>query len=365
MTRSFLRTACPALTAVLTSFAVHADQVLDQEVDATNGLSVLAVFVRQSLAQTFTVGRAGTLSEIDLQLSKATQADGSFTLSILPTSAGVPVSNAPLFSRSYLDQPLPTNADLFRYVAFDIADAKLSVSVGDRLAIALSSSSGTSPDNWIRWAVNRYPSVPTLYASGDQYFTRGDLSAPWQQEVYYKYSSGFRTFVSPAQVVPEPPINVSVFQGVTFTTRKSGSVIDLEIDAAGRNGDWTTAKFIDSSQLNNIGSFSSFAMGGDGSGWAPFNKELNANGCAGGPGEKRACAQGTPVALADDMHFEFTFDDGAALDLASADLKVRFLDENYEKVGSLLSQPIPEPGTCALMLAGLGVVGFAARRRKG
>ena len=33
-------------------------------------------------------------------------------------------------------------------------------------------------------------------------------------------------------------------------------------------------------------------------------------------------------------------------------------------VGSTVLAPVPEPGTYALMLAGLGVIGFVARRRK-
>jgi hypothetical protein len=38
--------------------------------------------------------------------------------------------------------------------------------------------------------------------------------------------------------------------------------------------------------------------------------------------------------------------------------------KNSNGVGGGHVSPIPEPSTCALMLAGLGVVGFMARRRR-
>jgi hypothetical protein len=54
------------------------------------------------------------------------------------------------------------------------------------------------------------------------------------------------------------------------------------------------------------------------------------------------------------------------LDLSAPNLKVLFVDDEGTKVGSLLSAtiPIPEPDTYALMIAGLGVIGFIARRRQ-
>ena len=57
---------------------------------------------------------------------------------------------------------------------------------------------------------------------------------------------------------------------------------------------------------------------------------------------------------------------GTGLSFDAPHLKVQFLiDEDQRKpTGSVLSQPVPEPETYAMMLAGLGLLGAIARRRK-
>ena len=50
--------------------------------------------------------------------------------------------------------------------------------------------------------------------------------------------------------------------------------------------------------------------------------------------------------------------DGQSYDATAADLMA------FDAIGWNLAAPVPEPATCAVMLAGLGVVGFVSRRRK-
>lgn len=140
------------------------------------------------------------------------------------------------------------------------------------------------------------------------------------------------------------PVGSLTFQGVTFTTKLVGKVFDVEIDAAGRNGDWADAMYIDSIQLDNIGTYSTFTMGGSGAAWTLSKTDLKHSGCHGG-GKKAtgACAQGTPISLTDDMHFTFTFDAGAILDDTAPYLTVRFLNAKMKNKGSMLAQPVLKP----------------------
>lgn len=162
------------------------------------------------------------------------------------------------------------------------------------------------------------------------------------------------------------------YQGVTFTTSYTGNTLTLEIDAAHPTGDWATATTIGALQIKDIGTFDSVLMTsapGAAMSWAYSAEELTANGCTGGEHVGRSfCYSGTHVALADDMIFTWTFT-GGTQDFTSPHLKVAFYNgDGTQKVGSLLSMniaPVPEPGTYAMMLGGLGLLAATARRRKG
>ena len=157
------------------------------------------------------------------------------------------------------------------------------------------------------------------------------------------------------------------FQGVTFASSFAGNVLTIEIDAAGRTGDWSSAVSMDVIAIKDVGTYSGVSLLGPGGAWTYSPNELDANGCTGGV-SGGACFSHSAVALGDDMIFNFAFD-GGPLSLDAPHLKVHFLDASGGKQGSLLSQniatAIPEPETYAMLLAGLGVLGFAARRRRG
>lgn len=162
------------------------------------------------------------------------------------------------------------------------------------------------------------------------------------------------------------------YQGVDFTSSWSGNVLTLEIDAANPTGSWAGATSLGALQFKDLGSFDSVALTAAPQGatnWTLSSNELNANGCTGGGHAGKAlCTSGTHVGLTDDMVFQFTFSGGTP-DPVAPQLKVSMFGANDRKIGGLMGEQVPvaavpEPQTYAMMLGGLGLLGFMARRRK-
>jgi hypothetical protein len=181
------------------------------------------------------------------------------------------------------------------------------------------------------------------------------------------------------------------YQGVTFTSSWSGNVLTLEIDAAKHTDDWSTASGLSALGIGGIGDYTSVSVSATprgASSWTTSSAELNGQGCSGdtkGQDGSRLCFYGQQIGLSDDMLFSFTFS-GSQVDTIDPHVKVQFVDGEGKKVGSLLSatlpgaglQPavpavpssgggkpgdVPEPQSIALLLAGLGLMGLAMRRK--
>jgi hypothetical protein len=146
-------------------------------------------------------------------------------------------------------------------------------------------------------------------------------------------------FLMPAQA------GVLTYQGVTFTSTWSDNVLTLEIDAAGRTGDWSTATGLAALGIKGIGTYTSVSVTATPKGatsWTTSGAEMNASGCAGanrGAAGSRLCVSGQQIALADNMVFTFTFT-GAKVTTADPHIKVEFVDAKGTKTGSLLSQTL-------------------------
>ena len=151
----------------------------------------------------------------------------------------------------------------------------------------------------------------------------------------------------------------------------------IEIDAANRTAGWASAVSIDSIALNAPGSWSwvnasDISLSGPGSFSGDISGTgLNAGGCQGLTlGANHPCWSGL-AALTDDMFFDFTFSGDATISsyTDTPHLKVRFIDGNGRKVGSLLSADlqsvsVSEPGNLALLSLGLVGLGYARRKIK-
>jgi hypothetical protein len=187
-----------------TTGPAHAAPILDQENVVTRANFNGAFFIGQvgipntvdvQLAQTFTVGVAGTLARVEVQVNRATVTTVPLVLDIVRTNAGVPDQAAVLASLSIPADAIPlggTFTDLFTGV--DLAGAAFTVNRGDVLALVL-----TAPG----------PNPPTL----DQYFLMASFSTysggglfrrqvpPGGPFVSFLQDGGFRTYVEP---IPEP-----------------------------------------------------------------------------------------------------------------------------------------------------------------
>jgi len=160
--------------------------------------------------------------------------------------------------------------------------------------------------------------------------------------------------------------NSLTFQGVTFETLAlDANTLELDIlNATHATGDWAGIGYIKAFSIKDVGTITGASLAG----WTENSKELSANGCRTG-NSGGACFTHTPaLALTDSMSFVIHFT-GTSLHFDNPHLKVEFLSgpNDTRKTGSLLSMNIPavpEPETYAMLLAGLGAVGFVARRRR-
>lgn len=169
------------------------------------------------------------------------------------------------------------------------------------------------------------------------------------------------------------------FQGVTFASQ-AVDADTLEFSILNSNhatGDWSGASFLKAFEIKGLGTevLSGKLISGPGVAAPSFGSVtsgINGNaGCRSG-GTPGACFSfGTPLALTSNMTWRIDFTAAAPLVFDTPHIKVQFLEKigDTKTKSSLLSKDlvvsaVPEPETYALLLAGLGLVGAAMRKRK-
>jgi hypothetical protein len=197
------------LAACLSVTPVAAAPILDQSFDAPSFLA-FGFGGDVHLAQTFTVGLAGVLTRVDLEIRRDSGIP-DVLFDVRPTEGGVPVESdaLALVSLTIPNTSIPTS---FSFLQVDFSSTPIPVSVGDVLAVVLRAPGEGSTLNY-GWQASFFPQ----YVSGDGFF-REVPSGSWTS-LFGDFS--FQTFVDPAAtVVPEPAAFLLVGSGLAILRRK-------------------------------------------------------------------------------------------------------------------------------------------------
>jgi len=165
-----------------------------------------AVVSEVSRGQTFTVGLAGVLSQVNLEIYKSTNTIVDPTFEVVGTTSGAPDDSKVLFQTVIPLSAIPTfdtpPSGAIPMTSVDVSSADIVVTPGEVLGITLARNAQGSPP-WLLWRQgiggytggNSYDSIPP--------------GSPWV--VDSPYQGGFQTFVS---TIPEPSAVILALIGV-------------------------------------------------------------------------------------------------------------------------------------------------------
>lgn len=194
--------AATTLVALTLSLHAHSTPILDQtDGGPFNAAAGFLATLGIDVAQTFTVGLAGTLSLVSVNIARTADTTAPLFVEIRTTVGGIPnaVDGQVLLSTplSAAQVPIaspttagPLNGPAFAFINVDLSAFGLAVTPGE--VLALSMTSDASPGGYL-WGLN----VPGTYAGGNSYYRGNSLDAAW---ILGGADQNFRTFVS----VPEP-----------------------------------------------------------------------------------------------------------------------------------------------------------------
>lgn len=184
------------LTILSASFADG--PVIDQEHVPNGYIYSPFVFSNQTLAQTFTVGLPGKLTNVDLRIFRNTTTTLPFVVELRKTNGfGAPdVNPTGLLASIAVDAALVLNNG--NDTAVDLGNQAFTVQTGSLLAIVLKST--TSQSDFYMWATSSSDATqPGIDYLGGQAFGRSGSQPSFVVET--GGDRGFRTYVT---AIPEP-----------------------------------------------------------------------------------------------------------------------------------------------------------------
>jgi hypothetical protein len=184
-----------AMLVHLNASPLFAEPILDQSnlmVREQRSYGDIAIYWA-GIAQSFTVGRAGLLSHLDLYLSKTAGLKGDVKLELKHVINGVPDTGSPIFQTLIDLADLPRSVDPQIPIAattIDLAPFGLFVQPEEQYAIVLSRDDGSAPP----WALWRTGQPSTAYERGDVFIRNHMLS--WER-IDDTEDMAFATYVNP------------------------------------------------------------------------------------------------------------------------------------------------------------------------
>ena len=161
------------LVQSLSAGVVHAAGVLDQEFEGSGGAATISQF---DTAQTFTVGRAGILTEVQIQIGRSSSTTLPLLVDIRRTVGGAPIedNSDTLASVAVAVADVGTDLTLSApYHSVDVSGFGIVVGVGEVLAIAARQPVTGVPS--YTWRVG----TSGGYAGGSRYFRDTTTTNPW------------------------------------------------------------------------------------------------------------------------------------------------------------------------------------------
>lgn len=187
--------------------------VLDQEFDGRPYNQRAGVYDTRSCAQTFTVGQAGLLDRLELQVGREQLSPATVPLLVelrRTTLDGSPdLGDAALLASLSFSPVSVSTFALSNFVGQDLGAQAFEVNAGDELAIVLAT---TSPQaSWYLWSTSSGDRA--TYAGGNAFF-RSASAGPFSP--LSDQDRGFRAYIA----VPEPAALLPIATGVLLLMRR-------------------------------------------------------------------------------------------------------------------------------------------------